>query len=178
MQRLGRGGGNTGPRESVDMAVVAQEVVTLLAREAELCHVQLRCEQTEPAPKVRAVSDQMHQVILNLLLNAIAATPEEGEVVVRIVAADQGVRVDVSDTGPGISPEHMELVFDPFFTTKEPDQGTGLGLMVCHRIITDHDGSIEARSREGEGATFSLWLPGEDRDSEANDRAPAGTPVA
>ena len=178
MQRLGRGGGNTGPRESVDMALVAQEVVTLLAREAELCHVQLRCEQPDQTPKVRAVSDQMHQVILNLLLNAIAATPAEGEVVVRIAAADQGVRVDVSDTGPGISPEHMELVFDPFFTTKEPDQGTGLGLMVCHRIITDHDGSIEAHSRKGEGATFSLWLPGEDRESEVNDRAPEGTPVA
>jgi len=178
MQRLGRGGAQTGVREWVDVAAIAGEVVALLRREAELGHVALRCEMTEEMPQVRAVGDQIHQVALNLLLNAIAATPAEGEVVVRMGPAEGGVRLEVSDTGPGISPEHMETVFDPFFTTKGPDEGTGLGLMVCHRIVTDHGGSIEARSREGEGATFSVWLP-RDSDDGGEGEPPAGdAPVA
>jgi len=159
MQRLGRGGAQTGRREVVDVATIVGEVVTLLRREAELGHVGLRCEVAEDTPRVQGVADQIHQVALNLLLNAIAATPPEGEVLVRLGPMDGGIRLEVSDTGPGISEEHMESVFDPFFTTKSPDEGTGLGLMVCHRIVTDHGGSIEARSREGEGATFSVWLP-------------------
>ena len=67
--------------------------------------------------------------------------------------------IDVSDTGCGIREADLERIFDPFFTTKSPDHGTGLGLMICHRIVTAHGGSIEVRSREGEGATFSVHLP-------------------
>ncbi len=70
-----------------------------------------------------------------------------------------GVRLEVSDTGPGIPADHVDQIFDPFFTTKGPDEGSGLGLMVCHRIVTNHQGSIQVRSREGCGATFSMWLP-------------------
>ena len=161
MQRLGRGGASTGARARVDLAAIVREAVTLLEREAQLGEVALHSQAETGSAQVCAVADQMHQVVLNLLLNAIAATPPGGEVVVRVVGSGAGVRLDVSDTGPGISPEHVEQVFDPFFTTKGPDQGTGLGLMVCHRIVTDHGGSIEVRSREGEGATFSVWLPHE-----------------
>jgi signal transduction histidine kinase/CheY-like chemotaxis protein len=173
MQRLGRGGASTAPRTQIDLATIAREAVTLLEREAELGEVTLRCECETGGARIRAAADQMHQVVLNLLPNAIAATPPGGEVRVRVVAAEAGVRLDVSDTGPGIAAEHVEMVFDPFFTTKGPDQGTGLGLMVCHRIVTDHGGSIEVRSREGEGATFSVWLP----DSEGQVGGEAG-PVA
>jgi signal transduction histidine kinase len=65
----------------------------------------------------------------------------------------------VSDDGPGVPEGLRHRIFDPFFTTKGPDEGSGLGLMVCHRIVTDHGGSIEVRSREGEGATFSVFWP-------------------
>jgi signal transduction histidine kinase/CheY-like chemotaxis protein len=170
MQRLGRSGASTAPRALVDLASIAREAVKLLAREAELGEVALRCEAEVGGVRISAVADQMHQVVLNLLLNAIAATPRGGEVSLRVTAEGAGVRLEVSDTGRGISPEHVELVFDPFFTTKGPDEGTGLGLMVCHRIVTDHGGSIEVHSREGEGATFSVWLP---------EQPPgAGSPVA
>jgi signal transduction histidine kinase len=105
------------------------------------------------------VREQVHQVILNLVLNAIGATPEGGEVVVRCAPAPGGLALDVEDTGAGIAPEHIDQIFDPFFTTKGPDEGSGLGLMVCHRIVTDHGGSIEVRSREGEGTCFSVLWP-------------------
>jgi signal transduction histidine kinase len=98
-------------------------------------------------------------VVLNLVLNAIAATPAGGHVVVRCAPVEGGVLVEVEDTGEGIPDDHIEQIFDPFFTTKDPDKGTGLGLMVCHRIVTDHGGSIEVRTREGEGACFSVFWP-------------------
>jgi len=65
----------------------------------------------------------------------------------------------VSDTGTGIDPSHLECIFDPFFTTKDPDQGTGLGLMISHQIVADHGGTIEVRSRPGDGSTFTVKLP-------------------
>jgi signal transduction histidine kinase len=74
--------------------------------------------------------------------------------------------LEVSDTGSGIPPEHIEQIFDPFFTTKGPDEGSGLGLMVCHRIVSDHGGSIEVRSREGEGSCFSVLWPVDARPAE------------
>ena len=70
-----------------------------------------------------------------------------------------GACVEVRDTGRGIDPAHIEQIFDPFFTTKGPDQGTGLGLMICHRIVTDHGGTIEVESEPGAGATFRVRIP-------------------
>ncbi len=159
MRRLGRGSAQTMPRETLDVPSIVDEVVTLLHREAELGRVALRAEFSPDAPKIVAVREQVHQVILNLVLNAIGATPEGGSVVVRCAPAADGLALDVVDTGTGISPEHIEQIFDPFFTTKGPDEGSGLGLMVCHRIVTDHGGSIEVRSREGEGTCFSVLWP-------------------
>jgi signal transduction histidine kinase len=161
MRRLGRGGAVTSPRATVDAAEIVSEVAELLRREAELGRVTLRCECAGDTPKLVAVRDQIHQVVLNLALNALAATPAGGEIVLRTGGANGGLRLEVSDTGPGIPPEHIDQIFDPFFTTRGPDEGSGLGLMVCHRIVTDHGGSIEVRSREGAGATFSIWLPTE-----------------
>jgi signal transduction histidine kinase len=159
MRRLGRGGATSSPRQTVDAAEIVGDVVELLRREAELGRVTLRSECDGEAPKVVAVRDQIHQVVLNLALNALAATPAGGEIVLRTAPANGGLRLQVSDTGPGIPPAHIDQIFDPFFTTKDPDEGSGLGLMVCHRIVTDHGGSIEVESREGAGATFSIWLP-------------------
>jgi signal transduction histidine kinase len=161
MRRLGQGGAAAAPYEAFAPGEITSEVVTLLNREAELGHVNLRLENDPATPKIVAARDQIHQVVLNLVLNALAVTPAEGEVVVRTAPAADGsaVEIEISDTGPGIPPEHLELIFDPFFTTKGPDAGTGLGLMVCHRIATDHHGTIEVHSREGRGATFLVRLP-------------------
>jgi two-component system NtrC family sensor kinase len=159
MRRLGRGSAQTAPRETVDVPAIVDEVVTLLHRESELVRVNLRGEADPDTPKIVAVRDHVHQVVLNLVLNALAATPEGGRVLVRCAPRNGGLMLEVSDTGSGIPAEHMDQIFDPFFTTKGPDEGSGLGLMVCHRIVSDHGGSIEVRSRENEGATFSIFWP-------------------
>lgn len=70
----------------------------------------------------------------------------------------EGLEIEIRDSGPGIPAEHLEQILDRFFTTKGPSDGTGLGLMVCHRIVTDHGGTIEVASREGKGATFLVRL--------------------
>jgi two-component system, NtrC family, sensor kinase len=160
MRRLGQGGASSMPNEIFAPGEVASEVVTLLAREAELGHVNLSLEVHPATPKIAAARDQIHQVILNLVLNALSVTPAEGAVRVRTgpAASGEGVEIEVADTGPGIPPEHLEQIFDPFFTTKGPE-ATGLGLMVCHRIATDHRGTIEVTSREGRGAAFLVRLP-------------------
>jgi signal transduction histidine kinase len=67
--------------------------------------------------------------------------------------------IEVADDGCGIGADMLERIFDPFFTTKAPDQGSGLGLMICHRIVQDHGGRIEVESLEGRGATFRVRLP-------------------
>jgi signal transduction histidine kinase len=159
MRRLGSGSPATAARETIDVTEIVGEVVKLLHREAELGRVSLLSECDPATPKIVAVRDQIHQVVLNLLLNAIAASPVDGDVRVTTAASDGGVRIEVSDSGEGIPPENVDQIFDPFFTTKGPDEGSGLGLMICHRIVTDHGGHIEVRSGVGEGATFSIWLP-------------------
>ncbi len=161
MRRLGQSGAGAAPRETVDAEALVGEVVTLLFREAELGRVKLSADCDRDTPKIVAVRDQLHQVVLNLTLNAIAATPPGGEITIQTgpLPEGDGLWLEVKDTGPGIPAEHLEQIFDPFFTTKGPDQGSGLGLMVCHRIVTDHQGKIEVRSREGEGTSFIVELP-------------------
>jgi signal transduction histidine kinase/FixJ family two-component response regulator len=161
MRQLGRkNGGNVG-REAVELADVGEQVLVLLRREASRTGVEITVDNDPTTPKVVAVRDHLHQVFMNLLLNAIDATPEGGSVELRTFVDLQGrmACVEVSDSGPGIAAEDLEQVFDPFFTTKGPDQGTGLGLMICHQIVADHGGTIEVRSREGEGASFCVRLP-------------------
>jgi signal transduction histidine kinase len=161
MRRLGQTGAGAAPREKVDAEALVGEVVTLLFREAELGRVKLTADCDRDTPKIVAVRDQLHQVVLNLTLNAIAATPPGGEITIQTgpLPDGDGLWLEVKDTGPGIPAEHLEQIFDPFFTTKGPDQGSGLGLMVCHRIVTDHQGTIEVRSQEGEGTSFIVELP-------------------
>jgi signal transduction histidine kinase len=102
----------------------------------------------------------MGQVFLNLIINAEQAIGEYGRIEISAHKTDDGyVRVDVSDTGPGISPEHLDQIFDPFFTTKEAGKGTGLGLAIVYGIVEKHGGYIEVSSKVGEGTTFSVFLP-------------------
>jgi signal transduction histidine kinase len=165
MSRLARGGGEPASRAPCEVAVVCEEAVRLLAHEAHEAQVTLSVESEPGMPKVTAVREQLHQVFLNLLLNAIQATPPGGRVGVRCWGEDgeaPAACVEVRDTGPGIDPSSVEQIFDPFFTTKGPDQGTGLGLMICHHIVNDHGGSIEVASGPSGGATFRVRLPAGD----------------
>ena len=118
--------------------------------------------RTEPAlPTVLGQRDQLQQVILNLLTNAIDATPPDGrvEMTTRSRPAQDEVEIAIADTGLGISPDDRKHIFEPFFSTKEAGRGTGLGLFITAEIVREHKGRIELESGEGRGSTFRICLP-------------------
>jgi len=132
-------------------------VSTLLALFPPLDGLTVERDVAQGLPKVLADRDQVVQVLLNLVQNALDAMPRGG--VLRVSARAQGglVALAVSDTGVGIAPEDLARIFEPYFTRKKG--GTGLGLSIARRIAEEHGGRLEARSMPGEGATFTLWLP-------------------
>jgi signal transduction histidine kinase len=119
-------------------------------------------------PAISADPDQLQQVLLNLFVNALEATPPHGEVGMTATRAEcdgrPGVRIAVRDTGAGIPPELLDAVFKPFFTTKPRGQGTGLGLAICRDIVREHGGDVSVESSPGRGATFLVWFPTPDAD--------------
>jgi signal transduction histidine kinase len=144
----------------VDVNHVIEDALALVDHQAELKHVKLIKELHPRLPTVYADYDQLRQVLVNLTLNAIQATSGGGRVTVRTQAADNGaLKVEVEDTGAGISEENVGKLFTPFFTTKEKGQGVGLGLTVARSIIEKHCGSIEVESEETKGTTFTIHLP-------------------
>jgi signal transduction histidine kinase len=104
---------------------------------------------------------QLQQVVLNLLTNALDATPAGGRVSVRTRATREQLTLEVSDTGHGIPAAHRKDIFEPFFSTKEPGHGTGLGLFIASQIVREHGGDIGLESEEGLGTTFRVTLPRE-----------------
>jgi two-component system, NtrC family, sensor kinase len=112
-------------------------------------------------PRVRGHGGQLQQVVLNLLTNAIDATPPGGRV--RLVTANgsgpDGLVIEVSDTGAGIPETDRKRIFEPFFSTKEPGRGTGLGLFISAQIVREHRGRIDLDSAEGRGSSFRVFLP-------------------
>ena len=163
MSRLARGGHGEVVRESVDLGALAAEVVKLAEPEARVGGIDLQLAVAPDAPPLEAVRDHLHQLLLNLVFNALHATPEGGQVRVDVRPDPEHARdslcLSVEDTGAGIPEEDIERIFDPFFTTKDPDEGTGLGLMISHQIVADHGGSIEVTSQPGSGSSFRVKLP-------------------
>ena len=108
-------------------------------------------------PEIPLDRDLFKQVLLNLLLNAEQAMPEGGEIILQASATEEGVCLDVIDTGCGIEPERLEKIWKPFHTSKPG--GSGLGLPTTRRIIVAHQGTIEVQSEAGRGTKFSIRLP-------------------
>jgi two-component system NtrC family sensor kinase len=143
----------------VDINEVVSRSFELAAHSAQLQHVQVLKELDPALPKVSADFDQLQQVCTNLIMNAIQAMPEGGTLTIRTSVDDTQVKIEVQDTGVGISPENMRKLFTPFFTTRREVKGVGLGLAVSYGIIQRHKGRIEVQSKEGEGTTFTVYLP-------------------
>ncbi len=108
-------------------------------------------------PPLYGVRDQLVQVFLNLILNAIDAVDRDGVIDLAVGRVAGGVEVTVRDNGCGIAPEQAARLFQPYVTTKK--HGTGLGLFVTRRLVTDHGGSVTFESRPGQGTTFRVRLP-------------------
>jgi signal transduction histidine kinase len=119
--------------------------------------IKMGSELESGLPKVWIDSDQIRQVLLNMLRNAVHAMPDGGKIWVRTKREDGYVNIEVQDTGMGISEDNIQKLLTAFFTTKS--SGSGLGLTICSQIIHNHGGSIGVRSKVGEGTTFVVSLP-------------------
>jgi len=134
------------------------EHAVMLARQQVLSQpIKIEFAKADGFDSVEHDSDQMHQVLLNLLLNAVQAIEGTGTVTVEIKPVDGFAMISVSDTGRGIAPEHLPNIFRPFYTTK--GNGTGLGLSLARRIVESHGGKIEVSSEYGSGTQFRIYLP-------------------
>jgi signal transduction histidine kinase len=143
-----------------------ERVIGLIESQAQKAHIEIVRHYPSQLPLINMDEEQIGQVFLNLMLNAVQAMPEGGTLSISIQQAVKDgksmLQIDFSDTGTGIKPEDLPNLFNPFFTTKQ--EGTGLGLAICYRIIEQHGGKIGVESKPGEGTTFSLWLPMEERE--------------
>jgi len=143
----------------VDVNEVIEDALQLVRHRAVLGQIELVEDYAADLPKVYADYDQLRQVLVNLTLNAIQATPLQGRVALRTRSAGNMLEVRVEDTGHGITEENLAKLFTPFFTTKEKGEGVGLGLAVAKGIVEKHAGFVEVESVEGEGTTFIVSLP-------------------
>ena len=146
-------------RCALDLRQVVEDSLEMFHERLARSRIQLEMPLADPCPMVLADADQMSQVMINLVMNAVHAMPDGGTLCVGLASEPQMVRLTVADTGHGIPREMIKKIFDPFFTTKEFGKGTGLGLTVVKGIIEEHQGSIAVDSREGMGTTFTILLP-------------------
>ncbi len=152
----------------LDLVEVIQSTVRLAQNEMALSNVSFTSDLPAGLPRVRGAANQLRQVLLNLLLNAIQAMPGGGRLHVSASRREEGrVCVEVRDDGIGIPPETMPHIFDPFFTTKEPGKGTGLGLSVSLGIVRKFGGDIQVTSEPGKGTVVHVCLPEAGRDNPA-----------
>jgi two-component system NtrC family sensor kinase len=143
----------------MDLNKVIRETVSLVDPMLRASRVSLNLQLASDLPAVYGNYGKLQQVFMNLIMNARDALPCGGELTLASDSADSTVRVEVSDNGVGISPEHLGKIFDPFFTTKATSRGTGLGLAVTYGLIREHSGKIRVESALGRGTTFHLEFP-------------------
>jgi signal transduction histidine kinase len=146
--------------QPIAVSGVIDQVMSLVGHQAGMKNIKLNREDVLPLPQVMADANQLQQVFINLVVNAIHSMHEGGTLTIHSsLGKDNYVQVSIQDTGYGIPPENMEKLFTPFFTTKELGKGVGLGLAVSHGIIERHGGRIEVQSEVGKGSTFTTYLP-------------------
>jgi signal transduction histidine kinase len=146
-----------GTRTEQELNVLLQDVLALTAKRIQSGQVQIEFAPKENLHTVQVVGNQIKQVFLNLILNAVESMPQGGTLRIQARRQEGGVAIQFQDTGIGIAPEHIDKIFEPFFTTKP--NGTGLGLGVSHNIIAHHGGRLTVASALGRGSTFTVWLP-------------------
>jgi signal transduction histidine kinase len=144
---------------NVNVNRVIQETLSLLEHQLQKSGIQVKTDLEADLPAVHGNAGKLQQVCLNLFLNARDAMAGGGTLEVHTWSQGSGARIEISDTGHGIAPEHVHRIYDPFFTTKAARKGTGLGLSVTYGIIQEHGGSIEVSNRHSGGAIFRLELP-------------------
>jgi signal transduction histidine kinase len=142
--------------ELVEIDKVIEHVAGIAGHQIELARIALRTD-VPALPPVRGRKNELQQVILNLAINAMHATPSGGTIVIAAAHAPPSVEITVTDSGTGVPPALRDKIFEAFFTTK--DRGTGLGLSLCRRLVGAHGGSLELDPEYLQGARFVVRLP-------------------
>jgi len=151
--------GSNAERNLYDITAIAQEVVGMASHLGRFRDRRLTLDRTAPCC-AWVNGPEIKQVLLNLVANALESTRPGGRVEIQIRECPQHVELSVVDDGVGMTPDILEHIFEPFFTKREAGKGTGLGLSISHRIVQDHQGSLEASSAgPGQGSTFRLRVP-------------------
>ncbi len=146
----------------VNVSTILEDTLFLLKHHERFRKIEVTRELTEQLPEVFANAEQLIQVFMAIMLNALDAMEEGGSLMVRSHANSvhqDEVVVEIEDTGAGIPRSELSKIFEPFYTTKPPGRGTGLGLSVCYGIVAEHGGRIEADSQPGRGSVFRVYLP-------------------
>jgi signal transduction histidine kinase len=144
----------------IDLHQTIDSILLLSKKELKNRKIRIKKEFAPHIPLVKAIADQIKQVLLNLLNNAVDAYEDrEGTITIGTEILDKEVAVHIRDEGLGIKEVHMPHIFEPFFTTKPAIKGTGLGLSVSYGILKKHGGRIEVDSVPGQGSTFTIILP-------------------
>lgn len=139
---------------------VLDEVLVFLIKEAQLKNIFIDIDVPDDLPQVVGNRGKLQQVLLNIVNNAFAAMPRDGRLSVSAQKTDEPfVRLDIRDSGCGISPENLKHIFEPFFSTKTNQGGTGLGLSITYGLIQELGGRIKVKSKVNEGTTFIIYLP-------------------
>jgi len=147
--------------EKVDLNTILHDTIGFLENEARYRNIDIQADFDEELPQTTSDSAQLQQVFLNILNNAIDAIGKDGEIIVKtkLLPKINSLGVEIIDNGPGIPKEMLDKIFDPFFTTKEVGKGTGLGLSISYSIIDKLGGKMMVASEEGQGTTFTIYLP-------------------
>ena len=149
--------------QDLDIRAEAEDALRLVGVRAGECGIETKILQDGPLPPVEADRESLRSVLTNLVINAVEAIDGDGgSVSIKLSKQDENsVKVEVIDTGRGISPDDISKVFEPYFSTKET--GTGLGLAIVKKAIDDHGGTISVASKKGSGTTFTIILPARER---------------
>jgi two-component system NtrC family sensor kinase len=146
-------------RRKIDINKLLENVMLMLEKQLWESNIKIKTNLNRELPLITASSNQLRQVILNIVANAKDAMPKGGKLTLETCAENGYTIVKVNDTGSGIPEEIKDKIFDAFFTTKQNVKGVGLGLSVCYGIIKGHGGDIRVKSKIGAGTTFSILLP-------------------
>ena len=156
--------------QRIDLKESIEEILSLIDHKLKNMNIRLALE-LESIPPLYAQGERLQQVFINIILNALDAMPQGGELRIRLSQENDAAVVRISDTGTGIKPEHLSHIFDPFFTTKGVGKGTGLGLSISYATVKEHEGRIQVQSKVDRGSTFTIILP-VGRDGSRNPKSP------
>ena len=147
--------------EAVDVAEIVDDTLQLSSNQFKLANVKVQVDSRPDLPSVYGDAQQLEQVFLNIVLNAIDAMPDGGrlDISINLTGDREYLEVEFEDIGTGIPPHKLTDIFDPFFTSKKRGKGTGLGLALSLDILKRHGGDIRVRSEVGRGTKFTVVLP-------------------